>query len=222
MRRIISLLLSICVLLGLCPVKVMANDLQTKYLKVSVNEKTDAYECLWDGETVYFSVENLAEISNYEWTQTDNSLMYDFFREYNDSKGNSVTEIQTEVFVEVENNKKLAKVKAMDETYSVSCHMVDEKLFLPLEKFLYLLHTEWMIENDTVYVTPIPLTILDFTAIHFEDIIQTASQSEDLLIDTGWIFSNTVVGQLVYSAIAEVFDDFDGKIFMVWYGAGAC
>ncbi len=105
----------------------------------------------------------------------------------------------------------------MDESYTTKCYFVDDKLFLPLEKLLYLLHAEWLVNNDTVYVTPMPLTILDFLAIHEIDLVEIASQSEDVLINTGWFLSDTQIGQAVYSTIAEVFSDFDGKIFMPWW-----
>lgn len=215
MKRIISLLLGVCLILGIFPVTVKADEIQTKYLKVSVNEEVKTYECLWDNEEIYCSVESLAEISNYDWNQIEGTLDYYFFKEYGDLVDYSVQTI-TNVTISIDDNKEKAYVEAMGESYTMDCYFAEEELFLPLEKLLYLLHVEWIVEDDTVYVTPMPLTILDFVAIHGIDLINIATQSEEVLINTGWILSDTKFGQAVYSSIAEVFNDFDGKIFMFW------
>ena len=36
MKRVISFLLCICFMFGMCPINTMANDVQTKYLQISV------------------------------------------------------------------------------------------------------------------------------------------------------------------------------------------
>ena len=216
MKRIISLLLSVCLILGLFPVNIRAEEVQTKYLKISVNEETEMYECLYDNQEIYCSVESLAEITNYDWVKMEDSLEYNFLREYSE-EGNYAVENWTSVVVSVNEDERTASIEAMHESYTVSCYMVEEELFLPLEKLLYLLHAEWVVAEDIVYVTPMPLTILDFVAIHGMDLTEIASQSEDVLINTGWLFSDTKLGQATYSAIAEVFSDFDGKIFMLWW-----
>ncbi len=98
MKRIISFLLSICLVLGLFPVTVNADEIEIKYLKISVNEEVKTYECLWDNEEIYCSVENLAEITNYDWVQMEDSLVFQFFREY-DEPDNYAIELQTSVTI---------------------------------------------------------------------------------------------------------------------------
>lgn len=217
MKKVISFLLCICFMVGICPVNVAANEVQTKYLQVSVNDKVQTYECLWDAKEIFCSVEDLGEITNYDWTQMEDGLEFQFYREYENDNGDYGIELQTSVLVEVDDNKKTAEIDAMGESYSVNCYVKDEEVFLPLEKLLYLLHAEWTIDDNVLCVVPMPLTILDFMAIHSIDLAQIESTSEDVLIDTGWLFSDNEWGQAVYSAIAEVFSDFDGKIFMLWW-----
>lgn len=217
MKKVISFLLCICFMFGICPVNVVANEVQTKYLQVSVNDKVQTYECLWDAKEIFCSVEDLGEITNYDWTQMEDGLEFQFYREYENDNGDYGIELQTSVLVEVDDNKKTAEIDAMGESYSVNCYIKDEEVFLPLEKLLYLLHAEWTIDDNMLCVVPMPLTILDFMAIHSIDLAQIESTSEDVLIDTGWLFSDNEWGQAVYSAIAEVFSDFDGKIFMLWW-----
>lgn len=214
MKKIISLLLCICLILGATPINARASEVNTKYLQVFVNDQVHIYECLWDNEEVYCSVEDLAEMSGYSWDQIENS--FEFFKTF-ESNDDLWTEIRTKVVVKVKDNQKKAEIEAMDETYSTDCYMEDGSLFLPLDKLLYLLHAELTIENDIAHVTPMPFNILDFMAVHKIDLGRLASTAEDVLIDTGWAFSDTQFGQLVYSTIAEVFNDFDGKIFMVWW-----
>ena len=217
MKKVISFLLCICFMFGICPVNVVANEVQTKYLQVSVNDKVQTYECLWDAKEIFCSVEDLGKITNYDWTQMEDGLEFQFYREYENDNGDYGIELQTSVLVEVDDNKKTAEIDAMGESYSVNCYIKDEEVFLPLEKLLYLLHAEWTIDDNVLCVVPMPLTILDFMAMHSIDLAHIESTSEDVLIDTGWLFSDNEWGQAVYSAIAEVFSDFDGKIFMLWW-----
>ena len=216
MKKVISFLLCVCFMFGLYPVNVAANEVQTKYLQVSVNGKVQTYECLWDAKEIFCSVENLGEIANYDWTQMEDNLEFQFYREYENDNGDYGIELQTSVLVGVNDNKKIAEIDAMGESYSVNCYVENEEVFLPLAKLLYLLHAEWTIDDNVLCVVPLPFTILDFMAIHSADLAQIESTSEDGLIDTGWLLSDNEWGQAVYSAIAEVFSDFDGKIFMLW------
>ena len=126
MKQIISILLSICLVLGLFPVTVKAEDVQTKYLKVSVNEEVKMYECLWDNEEIYCSIENLAEITNYDWIKMEDSLEYQFFREY-DELDDYAIELQTSVTISADKNK--AEIEAMDESYTVNYYLADDELF---------------------------------------------------------------------------------------------
>lgn len=217
MRRIIGLLLSICLTLEIIPINVKANEVHTKYLQISVNGKEKTYECLWDNKEIYCSIENMAEMSNYVCEQMEDTLEFDLFREYQNGSGEYGIETQTNVFVTIDADKNMAKIKAMNESYSMNCYVKDSGVFLPLEKLLYLLHAELTVENDMACVKAMPLTILDFMAIHYIDLAQIASMAEDVLIDTGWVFSDKKEAQRLYSAIAEVFNDFDGKIFIPWW-----
>lgn len=154
MKKIISFLLCICFMVGMCPVNVAANEVQMKYLQISVNGKVETYECLWDTKETYCSIENLAEIVNYDWTQIEDNLEFQFYREYENDNGDYGIELQTSVLVKVNDNKKTAEIDAMDKSYSVNCYVEDEEVFLPLEKLLYLLHAEWTIDDNVLYVVP--------------------------------------------------------------------
>lgn len=214
MKRIVSILLITCLLLGVCPVSAMANkEVNIKYLQVSINEEIQNYECLWNNKEIYCSIENLAKISNYNYMQSEDNLEFEFFKEYE----NDIMQLQTNVLVKVDNDRKMAEIEAMHESYSVTCYVNNGEVFLPLEKILYLLHARWEIKDDIVCVKPMPLTILDFMAIHKIELEKIASVPEDVLIDTGWLFSDSKWGQAVYSTVAEVFNDFDGKIFILWW-----
>ncbi len=217
MKRIINLLICVCLIIGVCPLNVTASEVQKKYFKASVNGKTQFYECLWDNIDIYCSVENLAEMTNYGWSQIEDDLKFEFFREFENDRGDYGIELQTGILVNVNENKRVAKIETMHESYSVDCYVENGMVFLPLEKLLYLLHAKCEIVDDVVFISSMLFTILDFMAIHSTDLGQIASKSEDVLIDTGWLLSDNKWGQAVYSAIAEVFKDFDGKIFMLWW-----
>lgn len=217
MKKIISFLLCICLIAGMCPVNVEANEIQIKYLPISINGKVETYECVWDTKGAYCSIENLAEITSYECSQTENELEFLFYREYKNGNGDYAIELQTSILIKVKDNKKIAEIEAMGESYSVNCYVEDEEVFLPLEKLLYLLHAEWTIDENVLYVVAMPLTILDFMAIYSTDLAEIKSIPEDVLLDTGWWLSDNEWAQATYSTIAEVSSDFDGKIFMIWW-----
>ena len=74
MKRIISLLICVCIIIGICPTNVTASEVHKKYFQVSVNGKVKSYECLWDNTDIYCSVEDLAEMTNYGWAQIEDDL----------------------------------------------------------------------------------------------------------------------------------------------------
>lgn len=217
MKKVVSFLLSICIVWGLSLNNVQANNAREKYIQVSVKGQIKFYKCLLEDEEIYCSIENLAEISDYNWTQSKNNKEFEIFREHESKDGNSFIESQTSVAGEVTNDGKMARIKTMSKTYSLKCMVSNDKILLPMEKLLYLLHTEWTVEDNVLYVIPMPPTILDFLAVHEVELSEIASTSEDVLIDTGWLFSDNKWGQALYSTISEVFSDFDGKIFLIWW-----
>ena len=109
------------------------------------------------------------------------------------------------------------KRQAMNKSYTVDCLVENDDVFLPLDKLLYLLHSTWTIQGDVLQINPMPFTILDFMAVHNIDLEEIASNSDDILINTGWFLSDNKTIQVIYSVIADVFNDFDGKIFLPWW-----
>lgn len=216
-KNIICMILSIFCMFSMCSVDIIAKEKYVKYLQVSVNGKTETYECLWDGNEIFCSTKDLSKMSNFDCAQINNKLQFDFFREFNRENGTYGIEIQTSVYVNVNKDKKSAKIEAMNKSYTVDCLVENDDVFLPLDKLLYLLHSTWTIQGDVLQINPMPFTILDFMAVHNIDLEEIASNSDDILINTGWFLSNNKTIQVIYSVIADVFNDFDGKIFLPWW-----
>lgn len=216
-KNTICIILTVCFMFSICFVDIIAKEKYTKYLQVSVNGKIETYECLWNGKEVFFSTKDLSKISNFDCAQINDKLQFEFFREFNRENGTYGIELQTSVYVDVNKDKKSAKIEAMNESYTVDCLVENDDVFLPLDKLLYLLHSTWTIQGDVLQINPMPFTILDFMAVHNIDLEEIASNSDDILINTGWLLSDNKTAQVIYSVIADVFNDFDGKIFLPWW-----
>ena len=215
MKKITNLFMVICLILGSIQIKAEAFEVCTKYLQICVNGNIKTYQCLWDSEEIYCTIENLAEMSNYRWAQIEDTDEFEFFREY-DEEGYGI-ELQTNVLVKIDREKKIAQIGAMNKNYTMNCYIENNEIFLPFTKLLYCLHAKWMVEGDIVNVRPMPLTILDFMAIRSTDYTKLESSSRDALINTSWWFSSNKWGQAVHSSLVDLSNDFDGKIFLLWW-----
>lgn len=225
MKKVISFVLCLCLFLGACPIPASAEDsVQMKYIKVLSGEGTKTYPCLWNSEEVFCSPDALAEMTDFVANSMDDSYDVEFSRnyeEYEEMEENLYIEEFLKVVVTVNENENSAVVDVMNQSYTVDCYIRDETLYLPLEKLLYLLHADWELMDDSLFVTPLAYTILDFWAIHQNDLIQIESEQEDTLIETGWLWDDSIFWQSVYSSLSGVFSDFDGKIFLgTWTDEG--
>lgn len=225
MKKVISFVLCLCLFLGACPIPASAEDsVQMKYIKVLSGEGTKTYPCLWNSEEVFCSPDALAEMTDFVANSMDDSYDVEFYRnyeEYEEMEENLYIEEFLKVVVTVNENENSAVVDVMNQSYTVDCYIRDETLYLPLEKLLYLLHADWELMDDSLFVTPLAYTILDFWAIHQNDLIQIESEQEDTLIETGWLWDDSIFWQSVYSSLSGVFSDFDGKIFLgTWTDEG--
>lgn len=213
MKKIISFILCLCLFLGICPIPAAAEDsVQMKYIKVMSGEGTKTYPCLWDSKGAFCSPDVLAEMTDFVAFPMDDSYDVEFYRNYEGMKENLYYEKFLKVAVTVNENS--ADIEVMNQSYTVDCYVRDETLYLPLEKLLYLLHADWEIMDDSLFVTPLAYTILDFWALHQEDLARIESEQEDTLIETGWLGDDSIFWQSVYSSLSGVFSDFDGKIFL--------
>lgn len=213
MKKVISFILCLCLFLGVCSIPASAeNSVQMKYIKVLSGEGTKTYPCLWNSEEVFCSPEALAEMTDFVVNSMDDSYDVEFYRNYEGIEENLYYEEFLKVVVTVNENS--ADIEVMNQAYTVDCYIRDETLYLPLEKLLYLLHADWELMDDSLFVTPLAYTILDFWAIHQGDLARIKSKQEDTLIETGWYWDDNIILQSVYSSLSGVFSDFDGKIFL--------
>ena len=216
MKKIISFTLCLCLLLGIFPSSVFAEDVvQQKYIKITTGDGTKAYPCLWDSKEIFCSPDVLAEITDFVvYTNDDNSYNIDFCRYYGGEDDTAFNEGFLKVSVIANEEENSADIEVMNHSYTVNCYIQNDMLYLPLDKLLYLLHADWEIENDTLYIIPLAYTLLDFWAVRRNDLARIESVQEDTLIETGWIKDDSLFWQSVYSSLSGVFSDFDGKIFL--------
>ena len=216
MKKLISLILSICLLVTVIPIETNAEEMSIKYVDIEYGDNRKIVECIYKNGKVFCPAEDLAEMTDYTFYQIDDSNEYGFVREYDNHITEPTLEVQTElsVVVDVENQK--ADITVMHNNYNVDCYINDDKIYFPMEDFIYLLHGTITSLSDHIYIESMPYSILDFYASYAVDIAKLASQPEDALINTGWWGSETKTGQAIYSSISEIIKDFDGNLLVLY------
>lgn len=102
---------------------------------------------------------------------------------------------------------------AMGREYKIDIVQDGEDIFLPLNEILYLLHSQWCMENDCLAVQPLPYTIIDFLgSSNLEYMWQNKVNQTDLLIN-----GESELAHNLRSSLAAVFNDFDPMMFILWW-----
>ena len=217
MKRVISFILSICLLMVTIPISVYAEEpFEKKYIDVEYGDTRDTIECICANGTVFCSGVDLAEITGYSFYRIEDSPKYGFVREYDNHISEPTLEIQTEVSISVDEENHKADVTAMHNNYTVDFYEENDEIYFPMEAFIYLLHGNLILLPDHVYIEAMPFNIIDFYAAYAADIAGLESKPEDALINTGWWGSETKAGQAIYSSIAEIIKDFDGNLLVLY------
>ena len=101
----------------------------------------------------------------------------------------------------------------MGREYKIDIAQDGEEIFLPLNEMLYLLHSQWCMENDYLAVQPLPYTIIDFLgSSNLEYMWQNKVNQTDLLIN-----GESELAHNLRSSLAAVFNDFDPMMFILWW-----
>lgn len=150
-RRYISFILGLvvlsCALLSMLSYAYASESEQYGYIEVCVNGNSKNYATLKNKDDLYLKVDDFAEITGYD-LEIDDIIAY--------SKAGNLDTITT-VAIEFDGT-----AYAMGKEYKVNIIENGEDTFLPLNEMLYLLHSQWCMEDGRVMIQPLSYTIIDF------------------------------------------------------------
>lgn len=170
---------------------------QRGYIKVCVNGTSKNYVALQNEGNLYLRVEDISEITGYDLDIGDRIAYF------------KAGDFDTTTAVDIEFD---GTTYAMGKEYNVNIIKNDEDTFLPLNKMLYLLHSQWCMEDDYVAVQPLPYTIIDFLGSNYESMCENKVNQTDLLVD-----GESELAHTLRSSLAAVFNDFDPMMFILWW-----
>lgn len=161
------------------------------------NSATRKLKALKNEDVIYITLEDIALITGYDLEVND-------FIRYSKAGGNDKI---TAVDIEFDGS-----VSTMGKNYKLQCLKDKDEFYLPLLQMLYLLHAQWWISNERLVVKSLPKTFIDFLGENYDDIIKNQVNQTDLLIngESKW-------GHTIRTSLAAVFNDFDPKIFVLWW-----
>ena len=168
------------------------------YVKVSINGSLKIYSSLKKEDDLYLRAEDIAQITGYDLEIKD-------FIAYSKTGG-----LDTVTAVDIEFD---GTTHAMGKEYSINVINGINGIFLPLNQMLYLLHSQWCMENDCIMVQPLPYTIIDFLGDgNYKSMWENKVNQTDLLIN-----GESELAHWIRSSFAAVFNDFDPMMFVVWW-----
>ena len=201
-RRYISfvlvLILLSCTLLSPSSYVYASEPEQYGYIEICVNGNSKNYVALKSKDNLYLRVEDISEITGY------NLNIGDWIAFSKEGNLDSITAVDIEFD---------GTIHAMGREYKIDIAQDGEEIFLPLNEMLYLLHSQWCMENDYLAVQPLPYTIIDFLgSSNLEYMWQNKVNQTDLLIN-----GESELAHNLRSSLAAVFNDFDPMMFILWW-----
>lgn len=203
MKRIVSIILSLTIILGLLhiPVCTSAKESYEKgIVKVVVDEdKVKSCNGILKDDIVFVDAEQLAKINGYSCEKGADED-YTFY-EIND---NSMSlRANTAFTVNVKNKK----AEAMGKKFDIDAVVLDKKLYLPMERTLYLMHAQWFCQDNSVHVVPLRGNILDFILDNYDDISSFKPNQSDLYVNGQGKWSSSSL-----AVINHISSDFDARL----------
>ncbi len=239
MKKIISLIITICLLFSIVSTQVYATEdtsVSTGYIN-TVNAKTlesKSYQGIRKNEAIYMLPNDIATICGYECNslslerqQVENVLHSSSFLSQTYSKLNLDKLFENNKFEYLLFSRKdtttdyITQVyycdgyaQTMNKSFEIDTVNYDGKTYLNLEKMLYLMHAQWCVEESILYCYPLDYNIFDFIGENFSYMYDNSVQHNSLLYESEnkWGHSTRVV-------LSHILNDVDMRIFIPFYGS---
>ena len=239
MKKIISSIIIICLLFSSVSTMVYAEDdtsLFAGYIN-TINAKTNesaSYQGICKNNTIYMLPNDIATIGEYEcevlsiekgtaenaienstilsklYSELDLDKLFkkDNFEYYVFSRKDSTTDYITQIYYYD------GFAQTMNKSFEIDNIEYDGQTYLNLEKMLYLMHTQWCIDESLLYYYPLDYNIFDFIGEKFSYMYENSVQHNSLLYDgeNKWGHSTRIV-------LSHILNDVDMRIFIPFYGS---
>lgn len=213
-NKVLAFILSLLLCLQLLPSVAFAEDNDalkegTITVRNIVTGSENKYTAILEDEkNIYLSANSLAQIAEYTVTYDQDTYWFE--------------RISGEFAVTVSVTNR-GSVTASGNSYQIETCTYKDTTYFALAEMLYLLRVQWYIENDPdveddeiLVVQPQRNNILDFFNTYYREMCQNQSDQTDLLMNGEWKITNSV-----RTSLASVFNDFDAKILVPFWGADA-
>ena len=199
MKKWVSSVLCIIFVIQMAVISMASEFVDKPYIIVNTgNGNEEKYTAInRDGE-IYLVAEDIAAIAGYV---CDNGEHIGFAKE----PGSSFYQFD----VDFNGN-----VHMRGHEFKVQVEKIAGKYFLPLEKILYLMHANWCVEDNVLYVNPLPYALPDFFADFYGDFRQNLTTDGDILMNG----ENNLL-RSVRSSLASMVRDFDIRYYIPVWGA---
>lgn len=199
MKKWVSSVLCIIFVIQMAVISMASEFVDKPYIIVNTgNGNEEKYTAInRDGE-IYLAAEDIAAIAGYV---CDNGEHIGFAKE----PGSSFYQFD----VDFNGN-----VHMRGHEFKVQVEKIAGKYFLPLEKILYLMHANWCVEDNVLYVNPLPYALPDFFADFYGDFRQNLTTDGDILMNG----ENNLL-RSVRSSLTSMVRDFDIRYYIPVWGA---
>ncbi len=235
-KRTVSLLLALCVMISGLIVTVSAEEktktystlLKAKNKTQGAADVTEEYNVLVQGDTVYAKMQDIAQIAGYNIIKTSvTESQAEKMLDENIVLSKSYSE--TDILLNFNNSKfefyifSRKKVSGgideilyrdgiavtMHNKYEIDNLKHNGEVYLNLEKMLYLMHAQWFFEDGTLYYIPLGDNIFNFIYEKFDYIYKNTVQRKDLLKS-----GESKIGHSTRVVLSHIINDIDMRIFL--------
>lgn len=149
-RRIISIILSVTILISSCSYDVIAKEksVDGNIEIIIIDGNKNSYSVKIKGDELYLSTEDIAHITGYK-CEVDKNITY--------IKEDGI-EVNTAIYIEFD-----GKTETMKKEYQLEVIKEGGEYYLPLEEMLYLTHATWCVEDSVIIVSQMEKNIFDIS-----------------------------------------------------------
>lgn len=197
-RKLILLLCIIFLFNGSVTGRAKETTLQKAFITVGFSDRTtQMYRVILKNGEIYISAKDLAEITGYKYIE-DGCIEFEK-NHYN---------LMEKIFIDFSGDAEVSQKK-----YKLDIIKRKKIYYLPLEKTLYLLRSNWCVENDIVYINPMDSDILDFIYLYWDEIETSKLRQEDLFINKKYNGVNNLTDSF-WNSLVHMTRDFDNRLYI--------
>lgn len=204
MKKWTSLILAVVIFITSSISFSYAKESREGFIKCYNMNNEEKYECpvIADSDGLYMDANYISKISGYSIKSNEESIT--FYKETN------VNSNLNNIYISLSENK----AYYANNEYSVD-NMIDSNnnIYLPLEKILYLMHSQWIVKKGVLGVETPEYSLYDFIETENNAILSNMVKDSDILIA-----GEDNLMRSIRATLSTVVDDFSPTLFIPFYG----